>query len=195
MARQGRVKFFERNQYILWQGASRHQVLVIQQGTVVLWDERGAEAKLLDVRGAGDMLGIDQFHEGRTYPYSARSATDVLIYTFPVEEFDALVQKYPHAEEYVSAYGGARADSRSSPKRHDLHNVFLHELVADKKLPTCDEQFTVGQAARYMVITGAEAIAILDSEQRPRAILTAQSFLEWLAKNPADPQQPVRALF
>ncbi len=68
LAQKGRVKFFEPHEYILTQGSSRFQVLVIQQGTVLLWDERGAEAKLLDVRGAGDMLGIDP-GDGRTYPY------------------------------------------------------------------------------------------------------------------------------
>jgi signal-transduction protein with cAMP-binding, CBS, and nucleotidyltransferase domain len=50
---------------------------VIQQGTVCLWDEKGAEARLYDVRGQGDMLGIDSFHDSRSYPFSARSAGDV----------------------------------------------------------------------------------------------------------------------
>jgi CBS domain-containing protein len=114
LARTGRVKFFEPNQYVLAQGASRHQVLVIQQGTVSLWDERRREAQLLDVRGAGDLLGVDQFNETRSYPYTARSESDVLVYAFPFDEFDALVQKYPDAEQFVSAYAGGPSDFGSA---------------------------------------------------------------------------------
>ena len=41
LARQGRVRFFEENEYIVWQGEPyRMQVFVIQQGSVSLWDER-----------------------------------------------------------------------------------------------------------------------------------------------------------
>ena len=40
LAARGRVRFHEPNQYILWQGEPhRHQVFVIQQGTVSMWDE------------------------------------------------------------------------------------------------------------------------------------------------------------
>ena len=95
LARQGRVKFFEANEYILWQGASRFQVFVIQQGTVSLWDEQNTDAKLRDVRGPGDLLGIDQFDDVRTYPHSATSSSDVLVYAFPADEFETLILKYP----------------------------------------------------------------------------------------------------
>ena len=64
-AQLGRVKFFEAHQFIVTQGATRFDVFVIQQGTVLLWDERSAEARLLDVRGAGAMLGIEGFNQAR----------------------------------------------------------------------------------------------------------------------------------
>ena len=44
LAQRGRVKFFEPNQYVLTGGSSGFNVFVIQQGTVLLWDERGGEA-------------------------------------------------------------------------------------------------------------------------------------------------------
>ena len=62
LAARGRVKFHEPNEYILWQGEPhRHQIFVIQQGTVSLWDETASQAELRDVRGAGDMLGVERF--------------------------------------------------------------------------------------------------------------------------------------
>src|SRR4051812_19957908 len=49
LAGRGRVKFFEANEYIVVQGDPYSlQVLVIQQGTVTLWDESGGKAELRD---------------------------------------------------------------------------------------------------------------------------------------------------
>ncbi len=111
LARRGRVRFFEENEYIVWQGEPyRMQVFVIQQGTVSLWDEAGQVAVLRDVRGAGDMLGIEQFKDASCYPYSAKSASDVVIYAFPAIEFKALVLKYEYARRYAAAYGNVTAD-------------------------------------------------------------------------------------
>jgi CBS domain-containing protein len=64
LAARGRVRFYEPNQYILWQGEPhRLQLFVIQQGTVSLWDEASDAARLRDVRGAGDMLGIERYND------------------------------------------------------------------------------------------------------------------------------------
>ena len=64
LARQGRVRFHEENEYIVWQGQPyRMQVFVIQQGSISLWDEAGQVVALRDVRGAGDMLGIEQLND------------------------------------------------------------------------------------------------------------------------------------
>jgi CBS domain-containing protein len=124
LAKQGRVRFYERHQYILAQGSSRVQVLVIQQGTVLLWDERGNEAKLLDVRGPGDLLGVDQLFETSAHPFAARSVSDVLVYAFPVADFNALLEKYPAAKEYALAYSSGRKRYKAR-QGHDPENVTL----------------------------------------------------------------------
>ena len=63
LAENGRVRFYEANEFILWQGEPhKSHVFVIQQGTVSLWDEQSGEAELRDVRGAGDLLGVEQFN-------------------------------------------------------------------------------------------------------------------------------------
>jgi CBS domain-containing protein len=193
LARGGRVKFFEPHEYVLAQGGSRLQVFVIQQGTVSLWDERGKEAKLLDVRGAGDMLGIDQLTEVRSHPYAARSASDVLIYSFSINEFEALVEKYPYARQYVSAYGSLNAKGRFSQERRDPQNMFLHEVMAGKELHAIDGQVSVRDAAGYLLAIQHNGVAVLDSEQRAQAILTAESLLEWILKG-GDVEEPVASM-
>jgi CBS domain-containing protein len=194
LAQRGRVRFFEGNEYILWQGASRLQVLVIQQGTVTLWDEAGEHAALRDVRGVGDMLGIDQFNVGGLYPYSARSASDVLVYAFPENDFRSLLLKYPHAAQYVSAYGNLNTDYQPGQERRDPQNVFLHDLVAGRKVPTCEARSSIRYVAQHMLATGAEAIAIVDAEGRARALLAPRSFLEWISRGGGDVEQPVEPL-
>jgi CBS domain-containing protein len=111
LAASGRVKFHEANDYVLWQGEPhKSHVFVIQQGTVSLWDEAKGQATLRDVRGAGDMLGIERFADAPWCMHSALSASDVVIYAFPVMDFEALVMKYPYARQFVDAYETVTAD-------------------------------------------------------------------------------------
>ena len=195
LARQGRVRFFEENEYIVWQGEPYQTlVFVIQQGTVSLWDEAGKIAVLRDVRGAGDMLGIEQFNDGSSCPYSAKSACDVVIYAFPASEFRAYVLKHEYARRYTEAYGNVSADYQSTEERRDPQSVFLHELAGRKKLVTCNAQDSIREVARRMRTTGADAIAVVDSEQRGRAVLTAVSFLEWIEEGGGDVRKPVASL-
>ena len=59
LARGGRVRFFEPNEYILWQGEPhKYQVFVIQQGTVSLWDDLPEGAKLLSLEFNADNARI-----------------------------------------------------------------------------------------------------------------------------------------
>jgi CBS domain-containing protein len=104
LASRGRVRFHEAHEYVLWQGEPhRHQVFVIQQGTVSLWDEAGGRTTLCDVRGAGDMLGLERYNGAPQCLYSARSESDVVIYAFPAEDFGQFVLKYPAAAQFVEA--------------------------------------------------------------------------------------------
>ncbi len=90
MAKHGRVRFHEPNEYILWQGEPhKPHVFVIQQGTVSLWDEAGGRSTLRDVRGAGDMLGIERYNGARSClsrraPKATSSST-----RFPAEDFES----------------------------------------------------------------------------------------------------------
>ena len=88
LAANGRVRFYEANEFLQWQGEPHKvHVFVIQQGTVSLWDEQHGEAELRDVRGAGDLLGVEQFNGARSVLLSARSTSDVVVYGFPADDF------------------------------------------------------------------------------------------------------------
>lgn len=195
LAARGRVRFYEPNQYILWQGEPhRLQVFVIQQGTVSLWDEAGDEARLRDVRGAGDMLGVERYNDAPSCLCSVRSESDVVVYAFPQDDFDAFVMKYPSAAQYVAAEGRVTADYHPAGSRRAPQSTFLHSLIGAKTLSTCSVQTCISDAARQLLSTRSDALAVVDSEQRARGVLTVDALLQWMANGGGDARQPVERL-
>jgi CBS domain-containing protein len=188
LARHGRVRFFEKHQYVLAQGSSRLQVLVIQQGTVLVWDEKGDEAKLLDVRGAGDLLGIDQMDRAASNPYAARSVSDLLVYGFPTGEFNALVDKYPLARQFVSAYTGGTTAVRSSGSR-DPHNVPLVNLA--KRVATCAPETSIREAARKLIQSGSDVLIVESAQSKRLMTFTSETFLAWIAQAQTNADSPI----
>ena len=81
LAGSGKVKFHESEEYLFRQGDGKGAfVWTIQQGRVELLEESGGRERLRDVLGEGDLLGLERFEgEGRCR-YSARTASDVILY-------------------------------------------------------------------------------------------------------------------
>jgi CBS domain-containing protein len=180
LAAHGRVRFFEANEFILWQGEPHKlHVFVIQQGTVSLWDERGEEPQLRDVRGAGDLLGAEQFNGERSCLFSARSTSDVMLYGFPASDFGALLMKYPYARQFVSALGTVVSDFQRSDDRADPGRLFLHDVASPLSAFTPDR--TVADAARMLALTGADAIPVTNSDAQIVGIVTTPALLTWIA--------------
>jgi len=194
-AAHGRVRFHEPNEYLLWQGEPhRFQIFVIQQGTVSLWDDTGAAAALRDVRGAGDMIGVERFNGAPTTPYSARSESDVVVYAFPADDLETLLAKYPRARQYVTAEGRLTIDEHAAGERRDLTTAFLQQLIAHKALAKCPPLTSIRDAAQRLLVAGTDTLAVVDDGDRPLGVLTAAAFLEWVAHGALDPQAPVQTL-
>ena len=195
LAARGRVRFYEPNQYLLWQGEPhRLQVFVIQQGTVSLWDEAGDEAGLRDVRGAGDMLGVERYNDAPSCLCSVRSESDVVVYAFPQDDFDACVMKYPSAAQYVAAEGRVTADYHPAGGRRAPQSTFLHSLIGAKTLSTCSAQASISDAARQILSTRSDALAIVNSERQACGIVTVDALLHWVANGGGDVHQPIERL-
>lgn len=195
LAARGRVRFYEPNQYILWQGEPhRLQLFVIQQGTVSLWDEAGDAARLRDVRGSGDMLGVERYNGAANCLCSVRSESDVVVYAFPEADFDTCVMKYPSAAQYVAAEGRVTADYQPSGERRVPQRTFLHDLVGAHPPATCRPETSIRDAARQMLATSSDALAVIDSARRVRSVVTIESLLHWLAHGDTDVHQPVERI-
>jgi len=194
LAARGRVRFYEPNQYILWQGEPhRVQLFVIQQGTVSLWDEAG-EARLPDVRGAGDMLGVERYNNAPNCLCSARAESDVVVYAFPQDDFDACVMKYQSAAQYVAAEGRVTADYQPTGEKRAPQQTFLHNLVGARPPETCRPETSIREAARQILSTSSDALAVVDDAKRIRGVVTTDSLLQWLAHGEGGGEQPVELI-
>lgn len=195
LAGSGRVRFHERNEHILSQGeAHKHHVFVIQQGVVSLWGEGNGLFELRDVRGPGDLLGVERFNGASTCLHSARAATDVVIYALPADDLGSLLDKYPAAKQYVSAYSTVTLDYQAADKRQQPEGVFLHEVVKAKRLVTCQSDDSIRDAAQRLRQTGVDAIAVLDANRHLAGVITLFDLLGWVAHGHGSPDQPIATL-
>lgn len=65
LAASGKVKFHEDGEYIFTEGHPRDQFMyVIQQGRVKILESNGNEERLVDLRGRGDLLGLQGVFSG-----------------------------------------------------------------------------------------------------------------------------------
>ncbi len=191
LADRGRVRFYEAEDFVLWQGEPhRAHVFVIQQGTVSLWDEANGRSVLCDILGGGDMLGAERFNGARNCAHTARASSDVVLYTFPAEDFAGLLEKYPHAMQHVAANGGVTSGYNPAGARQEPHELFLHDVVKRKTLLTCSGQQSVRETARQLA-GGADAVAVVDDALRAQAIVTSHDLLAWIASGDGDLDQPI----
>lgn len=181
LAGHGRVRFHERNEHILSQGEShRHHVFIIQQGVVSLWSDVNGVLELRDVRGPGDLLGVERFNGAPASLHSARAATDVVIYALPADELETLLEKYASARQYVSTYSTVTLDYQAGDERRRPENVFLHDVVKGRRLVTCDPNDSIRHTARTMRAQGVDAIAVVE-QGRLRGVITSSDLIAWLA--------------
>jgi len=193
LAAGGRVRFFPGDEFLAWQGEPhKTHVLVIQQGTVSLWDEQGGQAELRDVRGPGDWIGAEQFHGARSCLYTARANTDVVTYGFPAYAVDELLEKYPYVASFVAAMGSLGSTFTRSDTVADPLNTYLQQLAGP--LRSCSRQTTVRDAARLLLESGAEALAVTGEGGGFDGVVTAKTLLAWIADGAADSGRPVSAI-
>ena len=169
-------------------------MFVIQQGTVSLWSESPEGATLRDMRGGGDLLGIDRYNNARACLHSARSESDVVIYAFPAADFEACVLKYPHAVQYVEAESRVTADYQPPGAHRDLPRTFLYDVVGRNTPATCTAADSISEAARRLVATRSEAVVVLDASRQARGLVTADTLLRWVADGGGSAREPIETL-
>lgn len=190
LSARGRVKFHEPDEYICWQ-ASAHSafISVIQQGSVALWDESVTPPALRDIRGAGDVIGIERFNGMPNSLYSAKAASEVVIYALQAADFEPLLARYPLAAQYVAASSAVTADYCAPSERPGPHEMFLVDLMRGSTTLQCLADTPIQQAARHLAESGQQAIALVKAGELV-VILTTRDIVGWVAAGAPNPSQP-----
>ena len=195
LAEHGRVKFHEADEYICWQGTPHGPfVYVIQQGTVSLWEAGAGGERLRDIRGAGDLLGIDRFHGSEVCAYSAKTTSDVVVYALRASDFEPLLAKYPQAERYLASHASVSVEYQAPDQRRAAHQVFLYDVVGPRQPPACAAGEAFRDAVRRMSRSGAHALAVVTPDQRLAGVITAAGVLRRIAEGGHDFTAPVESL-
>lgn len=192
LAAHGRVRFHEADEYLCSQGAPPDsRIFVIQHGTVAIWEETAGTEHLRDIRGAGDMVGIERFAGADTYLYSAKSTSDVVVYAFPAADFAVLVERYPEAARYLAAHASVSAQYEAPEEHPDAGRTFVYDLARAKPFATCGSAASVRDVVRLMRNSGARAIALRGAQQEVVRVITSEDLIRWIAEGSGDADAPV----
>ena len=176
----GRVKFHESDEFLCWQNSNYTPFLfVVQQGSVSLWEEVNGKEILRDIRGPGDLIGVERFLGSQSCPYSAKTNEDVVIYALQAVDFEPLLAKYPQVARYVQAHATAGSIYQEAG-RESVHKMFVAELANNSELQSCRTDCTVAEAARILRTTNADAIPVMSGEKL-QGLLTASDIVGWVA--------------
>jgi CBS domain-containing protein len=175
LASSGRVVFHEREEYIFRKNQAKKPLLwVIQQGSVEIIDETGEGEQLRDLLAEGDLLGAEA---GETpYPNSAKTTSDVILYTIDGPQFWQIAAGNPRVSRYLAALSagvdetgiGEKAIGRTTwldIAGTSIDFLRRHRLVAGPDV-------TVQVAAAKMTQAHSDWIAIVNEADEPLGLVT-----------------------
>jgi signal-transduction protein with cAMP-binding, CBS, and nucleotidyltransferase domain len=163
LASSGRVHFFESESYVFQQGKPpKGTVWVIQQGAVELWDERDGEPRQIDLLGAGDMLELDRYFGAGVYSASARTASDVILYSIDEALFGDLMRRVPGVASFVAAHTDAQARPTTLPTWVQAP-VDCPLPIDDRALPEAPDGQTAGAYFLEMLRRGTDCLRLAPS--------------------------------
>ncbi|MCC5804875.1 MAG: CBS domain-containing protein [Opitutales bacterium] len=189
LASKGRVKFHEGGEIVFSRGQPRNRYLyVIQQGKVRIVDETPGGDRLIDLRGEGDLLGLQGVISDGPYLNTAKTDADTILYGIDRDDFIAHAERTPKAKRYLAAYFTlnpayseaepvTQRDSRGIPVPITLRKGGLLEVkephtVAEETLVTVPRSTTVRDVARRLQSKRVACVVVVDDAGRAVGKLT-----------------------
>jgi CBS domain-containing protein len=188
LAAAGRVKLHEVGEVIFTTGQPRDRfVYVINQGRVRVENEAGGEPALVDLRGPGEMLGLQGLISEEPYINAGIAETDVLLYALPRTPLAQLLEHSPRAQRYLAAYFSLNAAyDRQSPtlqsgreslipitlRKGGLFEVGQPQAVARESLLTVRASTPGLEAAHYLCSKRVHCVIVVDEDGCPLGKIT-----------------------
>lgn len=205
----GRVIFHEDDIYLCRKGTPRESVFwVVQQGRIEMLDELPAGEQLRDVLGPGDILGLRRHADDATYQRTARTATEVILYSFELSAFEALVDKYPEAGRFLVAHLSAAARQTKALQAPATRERLLTEKEKTiwlntpgppsewlaRRLVACEAALPIREAAKQMAQAQSETLAVVATNGNPVGLITNQQLCDQVATGIISADAPAEAL-
>lgn len=212
LAENGKVKFHEDGEFVFAKGQPRDQWLyVIQQGSVRILEGEGEGGSLVDLRGAGDILGLHGIRTEEPYLHTCITETETILYGLPRKMFVGIAAASARAKRYLAAYfsvsplykwgGGGDEDPTAVPepslvtlRKGGLLEVDPPHEVARTNLVTVPGEASVREVAHKLQSKRVPCVLIVDSENRPLGKLTDADLRDRLREGAIDPRSPARDL-
>ena len=204
----GRVIFHEDDIYPFRRGQAREPLLwVIQQGKIEILDEAPTGEQLQDVLGPGDLLGLGPLSPAGIYPHTARTATEVILYSFDLGAFEGLVSRYPGAARFLTAHLSATARQTKAlqapaqkqrlmterEKTAWLNAAYLPAELTSLRGVTCGPELPVREAAKRITEAQSEAIAVVAADGHPLGLITKENSANGWRRARSRPMLPQRS--
>jgi CBS domain-containing protein len=187
LAVSGRVIFHESEEYIFRKSQPRGTAIwVIQQGSVEIIDETLQGEQLQDMLGEGDLLGSDRFLGSAVHRYSAKTASDVILYSIDTSTFEEVVAHNPRVARYLAAHFSITErhaeDVRSAAIEMTYGKAADNATWIDAPGPPYDflqryllaagPEVSIREAALKMRSANRYWIAVVDTDARPLGLVT-----------------------
>lgn len=212
LAANGKVKFHEDNEIVFSQGQPRSQWLfVIQQGQVRIIEEEVAGETLIDIRGPGDLLGLQGIRSDEPYLHTCRTETETILYCLPREPFVKFAEKSTRARRYLAAYfslnpayqwnsyfsGDEVPSGDVGPitlRRGGLWEVEPPQAVARASLVTVSPDTPVREVASKLKSKRIDCVVVVDGNGLPVGKLTDGHLRDRIVEGPVHPDAPAGEL-
>ena len=187
LAASGRVIFHESEEYVFRKNQPcTSAIWVIQQGSVSLVDETAPGEQLRDLLSEGDILGTERLLGIALYRYSARTTSDVILYSIDAEQVAKVAAGNAPVTRYLAAnFSIAEAHAEEAIAASlELSGTGDKKVWLDAPGPTLDllqrrrlmvgPEVTTRTAALRMAQAPSDWVAVVDENTRPLGLVTTR---------------------
>jgi CBS domain-containing protein len=193
LAKKTGIKAYTPNAYIFRQGEqSLDRLFIIASGLVeiTVTNDRGLES-VVGLRRAYDFLGETVILSQQRYPGSARAKEDLICLVITRKQFEKLIYEHPEFSSFFNALLAERMrllyEEIVVQKSYEAYSSAESPLFGKRvseimsyPVVTCSMSDPVSAISRVMSEKDISAVIALDSERKPRGILTESGLVKHL---------------
>ena len=181
----GRVRFHERDEILFSAGgACDAHLRVIQQGTVRLTRPGTTQEHVVDLLGAGDMVGLGHFRGRATQEHTASTLSDTVVYALDFKTVARVCAESPQATRFLQVHltaaevAASPTDDNDSPAATGTRAVSTSHAenaaaMAGRDFVSCRAGDSMQTAAALMQSRQLEELLVVDAAGHPLGCVTA----------------------